>query len=418
MLTSRFHTIPRFAVPCTLGDFRTGLGALLARTPPVDAFGLAGRSAKFWTRSGRQALRLILTGLEMPRGSGVALPLFTDPSLAEAVVAAGHRPVFIDVDPNSLTIDPQSLDAARGKFSAVVIVHLFGHLADLPALTSAAGGAAIVEDTAHAPLSFWNGRMAGEFGLASFYSFASTKYWPAGGGGMAVVHDRDLAARVARQVGFLAAPSRAREMQSLALQAAKTVVFHRCAYGLLGKPLRRWVERLALLEPSLDLTAIERPHAAVALRQASRFAARVQRQRANSLRLLSRLAEAEDVVLPREPFGATYNYHLFPVVLRSPEERAAVTAAMWKEFVDTSTIYSGSIELSRRFGYRGGCPVSESVAERLITLPNYAALTRPEIDAVAEAFLAALRSSRDSRYFFPLTQLGARVDSPREPSRA
>ena len=50
-------------------------------------------------------------------------------------------------------------------------------------------------------------------------------------------------------------------------------------------------------------------------------------------------------------------------------------AAMWAKFVDTSMIYSGVVKECRRFGYVGGCPVAESVADRLITLPNYAALT-------------------------------------------
>ena len=198
MLISRLHSIPRFALPYTSGDFAAALIALWHGTAPPDTFGLLGNSPKFWTRSGRQALRLLLTGLDLEPGSGVALPLFTDPSLAYAIAAAGHRPVFIDVDPQYITMDPRSLDAARGKFSAVVIVHLFGQVADIPGLLAAAGDVPVIEDAAHAPLSFLNGKMAGAFGLASFYSFASTKYWPAGGGGLAVVHDRNLAGKMAR----------------------------------------------------------------------------------------------------------------------------------------------------------------------------------------------------------------------------
>ena len=111
-------------------------------------------------------------------------------------MAAGHRPVFIDVDPCFLTIDPQSLECARGKFSAVVAVHLFGQLAEMPAVLAAARGVPVIEDSAHAPLSYWNASMAGSFGVATFYSFASTKYWPAGGGGLAVVNDTKPCAQV------------------------------------------------------------------------------------------------------------------------------------------------------------------------------------------------------------------------------
>jgi dTDP-4-amino-4,6-dideoxygalactose transaminase len=406
MLIPRLHAIPRFGLPYTCGDFAAGLLALFRATPPPDTFSLLGDSPKFWTRSGRQALRLLLTALDLEPGSGVALPLFTDPSLVGAIVAAGHRPVFIDIDPQFLTMDPKALDAASGTFSAVVIVHLFGHLADLPALLAAAGNAAVIEDAAHAPLSYLHNRMAGRLGLASFYSFASTKYWPAGGGGLAVVHNTTVARKLAGLVQSLSPPSHVEEFRNLILQGAKSAVFRRGLYGVIGKPLRRWAEQWALLEPCLDLSAIQRSYAAVARRQAMRFAQRVEMQRKNSLRLLSCLAAAKDVVLPEERRGARYNYHMFPVLLRDHQERAAVAAAMWERFVDTSTIYCGVVDECRRFGYRGGCPVAESVADRLITLPNHAALTTHDIDTVAQVFLASLEDWRNPQHSYPVLNFG------------
>jgi dTDP-4-amino-4,6-dideoxygalactose transaminase len=397
MTISRFHPIPRFALPYSPADFDAALRAIVQGAPPPHAFGLLGDSPRFWTRSGRQALRLLLEALELEPGAGVALPLFTDPSLVKAIAAAGHRPVFIDVDPQFLTLDPHSLKQAQGAFSAVLAVHLFGQLADMPAILAAAAGAPVIEDTAHAPLSYLHGRMAGRFGVANFYSFASTKYWPAGGGGLVIAHQANLARKLALAIPSLAPPSRLQELRSLAMQAAKAIVFHRRLYGLCGRPLRRWVEQWALLEPCLDLQAIQRSWAAVACRQALRFPPRVALQRANSLQLLSRLGAVEDVVLPWERPGAQYNYHLFPVLLRDREERSALMRSLWAKFVDTSRIYSGVVAEARRFGYQGGCPIAESVADRLITLPNHAALSSGDIDHVAQSFLSSLRSYRGPR---------------------
>ena len=420
MLTSRLHSIPRFALPYNKGHFAAGFAALFGAVPPPDTFDILGKSPKFWTSSGRQALRLLLTTLDLEPGSGVALPLFTDPSLVSAIAAAGHRPVFIDVHPQSLTMDPKSLLAASGQFSAVVIVHLFGHLADIPQLLAVAGNVPVIEDTAHAPLSFLNGRMAGEFGVASFYSFASTKYWPAGGGGMVTVHEPELARRMACAVAALRPPSLGRELPSLLMQAAKAVVFRPRFYGLFGRPMRRWAEDWALLEPRLDKSAIQRPHAAVARRQAELITLRVEQQRANSRRLLSLLETVDDVVLPRERLGARYNYHLFPVLLRDPAERAAIAEAMWTEYVDTSTIYSGAIEASRRLGYRDGCPVAESVAGRLLTLPNYATMTGAQIEMVAQLFLASVKSWRSKRPSYPfvnyMTRAGGKGEALASPA--
>jgi dTDP-4-amino-4,6-dideoxygalactose transaminase len=397
MSTSRLNSIPRFALPYTAADFTAALMALARPVPPPDAFGLLGNSPKFWTGSGRQALRLLLTALDLKPNSGVALPLFTDPSLVQAVVASGHRPIFIDIDPGFLTIDPEALGAVSNTFAAVVAVHLFGQLADMPAVMAIAGKRPVIEDAAHAPLSSLNGRRAGEFGLASFFSFASTKYWPAGGGGMAMIHDPAVAGAFAAAAASLSPPGRLQELRNVLMQGAKAAVFRRRCYGFIGKPMRRWAENWALLEPQLDLEAIPRPYAAVARRQASGFALRVEFQRANSLRLLSRLSSAEDVVLPIERMGARYNYHMFPVLLHDRRERDAVTSRMWRRHVDTSTIYSAVVEECRNYGYTGGCPVAESVAERLITLPNYAGLSGEDIDRVAEAFLLSLREWRSDR---------------------
>ena len=381
-------------MPYTVGDFTAGLVAMLGGSPPSRDFPLFGRAAKFWTSSGRQALRLLLESLALKPGSGIALPLFTDPSLCKAIAAAGHRPVFIDIDPRFLTLDPRSLERAEGRFSAVVAVHLFGQVADIPAILAVANGRPVIEDAAHAPLSYLGKREVGTFGAAAFYSFASTKYWPAGGGGLAVVNDARVAERLAREIPNLASPPWARELRNIFLQAAKAAVFSRPLYGVCGRPLRRWAEHWALLEPSLDLNAVQRPWAAVACRQALRMQGRVERQRTNSLRLLERIGAVDDVVLPQERSGTRYNYHLFPVLLRDCRERAAMSEALWNRFVDTSTIYSDVLTESARFGYMGGCPIAESVAIRLITLPNYASLADREIDSIAGMFLDALEAYR------------------------
>ncbi|HWB85965.1 MAG TPA: DegT/DnrJ/EryC1/StrS family aminotransferase [Bryobacteraceae bacterium] len=394
MPASRFNSIPRFALPYTLADFAAALRAIFFGGPPPETFKLFADRPKFWTRSGRQALRLLLGALRLKPGSGVALPLFTDPSLFRAIVTAGHRPVFIDVDPHFLTMNPEALEDARGTFSAVVAVHLFGQLAEIPAILDAAGNVPMIEDAAHAPLSYWNGRMAGRFGVAGFYSFASTKYWPAGGGGLAVVNDATLMRELPDAVQSLRPVSAIQELRHLILQAAKAIVFHQRLYGVFGRPMRSWAEKWALLEPCLDLKEIQSSWAAVACRQALRMPQRVRLQRANSLKLLARLGTVEDLVLPQERPGAQYNYHLFPVLLRNRAERTAVMAAMWDKFVDTSSIYSEVVKESRQFGYAGGCPVAESVADRLITLPNYASLTDQDIDSVAQAFLYSLRAYR------------------------
>jgi perosamine synthetase len=391
----RADTIPRFALPYGLVEFGRALPAIFdSGLPSPEPFAeLLGPGAKFWTGSGRQALWLILKALQLPPGAGVAVPLFNDLSVITAVAEAGFTPIFIDVD-QTLTMDPESLAAAKGRFQAMVPIHLFGNVARLPPLREAAGPVPFVEDTAHAPLSMIHGQRVGVHGAGSFYSFASTKYWPAGGGGLAVVNEPGIAARVAAMLSTFPRPSRFGELRNLLLQGAKAFVFRPPLYGTLGMALRSRLEKQGVLEPRLSRQTIQHHQAIVALHQARRFREIVTRQRENSLYLLSLLEPAEGVVLPLEWPGATYNYHIFGVLLADPEEREAVCAHMLARGVDTSRIYHNIVDHARSFGYCGGCPFAESVPRRLLTLPNYASLSRGQIERVAEVFLDGVARHR------------------------
>lgn len=392
----RDSTIPRFALPFEPGDFRTALGALLRREiPQPDAFaGLFPHSSLFWTASGRGALSLLLEALRLPPGAGVAIPLFTDTSVAEAVHAAGCRPIFVDVEEETLTMSAVALARTQQTFAAVLPAHLFGQAADIANLLRVAGGAPVIEDTAHAPYTYIGGKMAGEFGAACVYSFASTKYWPAGGGGLAIIHDSGLAESF-RLLNAGAPASRvAAELGNLFGLTFKALLFSRALYGPLAMRLRSWTDQRGLLEPRLETRRIAPSQAALALRQAALLPERVERQRRNSLALLSLLSHIEGVVLPRERPGARYNYHIFPVLVRDAEERSAIVAGMLSRGVDTSRIYYDVVEHSKRFGYISGCPVSESIATRLLTLPNYASLSEGDVGRVARCFEEAVDAYR------------------------
>lgn len=261
----RFDVIPRFALPYSLEDSFAALRALCRSqtVPPAPFDELLGRGAKFWAGSGRLGLWLILRAMRLPPGSGVALPLYNDLSVSTAVVGAGYRPVFIDVTEHTITMDPASLAAAAGKFSAVIAVHLFGNVADLRDIRRAAGPVPLIEDTVHAPLSRLHKEELGVSGIACFYSFASTKYWPAGGGGMLVVRDAELAAQVAEEAESLQRQSVLSEWKNLALQVAKAISFRRHLYGIIVMSIRSWAEKKAILEPELGHHRIQRHQAAV-----------------------------------------------------------------------------------------------------------------------------------------------------------
>jgi dTDP-4-amino-4,6-dideoxygalactose transaminase len=150
--------------------------------------------------SGTDALLLTLMALDIGAGDEVIVPANTFIASAEAVVLAGATPVFTDVSADTLLLTPAQLDAAvTRRTAAVIVVHLYGQMPDMDALTRRAGraGLVLIEDAAQAHGASWRGRRAGSFGRAGCFSFYPAKNLGAfGDAGAVVTDDAELAARL------------------------------------------------------------------------------------------------------------------------------------------------------------------------------------------------------------------------------
>ncbi len=140
--------------------------------------------------NGTDALELVLSALGIGPGDEVLVPANTFVATAEAVVTVGATPVFVDVDPGSLLITAEEIAAAiTPQTRAVMVVHLYGQIAemdDIMAVTNAAG-IHVVEDAAQAHGATFKGRRAGSFGTAATFSFYPGKNLGALGDGGAIV---------------------------------------------------------------------------------------------------------------------------------------------------------------------------------------------------------------------------------------
>jgi dTDP-4-amino-4,6-dideoxygalactose transaminase len=159
-----------------------------------------GCSEGIGVASGTDALVLALKALGLRDGDEVLVPAFSAPPTGVAIALAGARPVFVDIAPQTKNIDPRLIEermTSRSRF--LVVVHLYGCLADMPQLMAASErlGLILVEDCAQAHGAFLHGRMAGSWGQAGCYSFYPTKNLGGyGDGGMVVTDDAGLAQRL------------------------------------------------------------------------------------------------------------------------------------------------------------------------------------------------------------------------------
>jgi len=149
--------------------------------------------------SGTMALFLAVAAVGAGAGDEVIVPDLTFIASANAVLLAGAKPVLVDVDPRSLTVDPAAVERAiTPRTRAIMPVHVSGRSADMVALQAIAKrhGVALVEDAAEALLSFRRGRHLGTFGALGCLSFSPNKSITTGQGGMVLTDDPALAQRV------------------------------------------------------------------------------------------------------------------------------------------------------------------------------------------------------------------------------
>jgi dTDP-4-amino-4,6-dideoxygalactose transaminase len=149
--------------------------------------------------SGTSALHLALVAAGIGTGDEVIVPSFTFAATANAVATTGARPVFADIDPVTFCMDPRSVASlVNPRTVGMVPVHLYGQMADMPALNKLAERHSlfVLEDAAQAHGAMQLGRPAGSLGHAGAFSFYATKNMTTGEGGMVVTGDAEFARRV------------------------------------------------------------------------------------------------------------------------------------------------------------------------------------------------------------------------------
>jgi perosamine synthetase len=146
------------------------------------------------------ALHLSLMALGVGRGDRVAVTAYSWPATANVIVLCGAEPVFVDIDPATYNMAPAALEQAlaRQPVKAVMPVHTFGNMADMPRILDIAEkhGVPVVEDAACALGAEMNGRKAGAWGAMGCFSFHPRKAITTGEGGLVVTQDASLARRV------------------------------------------------------------------------------------------------------------------------------------------------------------------------------------------------------------------------------
>ena len=332
------------------------LGPMLPRFERAfaDRLGVEHASA---VSSGTAGLHLSLRAAGVGEGDEVVTSPFSFVASANAILYEGARPVFADIDPRTLNLDPDAARAAvTEKTAALLPVHIFGAPADTPAFEGF--GLPIVEDACEAlGAAHDDGTLVGTRGHPAVFAFYANKQMTTGEGGM-VVCDAATKERIDSERNQGRAPD----------------------MGWLDHDRLGFNYRMTDIQAALGIAQLERLDAMLADR------ARIAGWYAEALADL-------DVALPAELPGRSW----FVYVVRLPDgvDRDATIVALRDRGV-ASKPYLPAIHLfafyRERFGHRPGeFPVAEDVAARSIALPFFPALTEGEVAQVADALRAVLR---------------------------
>jgi perosamine synthetase len=378
-LPVRAALLPYGRQALTEDDVQAVLGVLrsdwLTTGPQVDAFERAvaravGAPHAVALASGTAALHGAMFAAGVGPEDEVIVPAVTFAASANAVLYQGARPVFADVRPETLNVDPADVEAKlTSRTRAIVAVDFAGQPADLDELRALARGhgLVLVEDAAHALGAEYRGRPVGALADLTTFSFHPVKHITTGEGGLAATGDAGMYARLRRFRNHgLETESHERHARGLEYSPMIDLGYN---YRLTDLGCALGLSQLARLEPMLK-----------------RRAEIAQRYRAE-------LGEEAGLMLPAVAADVRHAWHLFTILLDLPRLRAdrrTILAALRAENIGATVhyvpVYWHPYYEARGY-HRGLCPRAEWAFERLLTLPLFPTMTEADIEDV----LAAVR---------------------------
>ena len=322
--------------------------------PEVEAFehefaAVCGAPMAVGVGTGTDAIALVLMALGIGAGDEVVTTPLSAAYSSLAIMMAGARPVFADVDPQRLTLDPAGIEAAiTPRTRAILPVHLYGQPADMGAILAVAARhhLAVVEDCAQAHLATCGGRPVGTLGVAGAFSFYPTKNLGAlGDGGAVVTGDAQLAARIRRL-----------------RNGGQTTRYQHDEFGVNSR--------------------LDEIQAAVLRERLAFLPAWTETRRALARQYRRALAGAPVEVPPE--LDAGHVYHLFPVL---SADRARLQQHLAAHGIETLIHYPLPIPRQPALAAArpSPCPHADRVCQRVVSLPLYPSLPAETVQAVADA---------------------------------
>jgi dTDP-4-amino-4,6-dideoxygalactose transaminase len=344
------------------GYLTSGLGAGPVVTQFESNFAkFAGAKHAIAVNTGTAALHAAIAAVGVKSGDEVILPSFTFVATAEAVVLAGGKPVFADIDPETYNIAPAAIEkAVTKKTKALVPVDLYGLSADMKPIREIAAkhALAVVEDAAQAHGLTYKGKPPGAFADAACWSLYASKNMTTGEGGVVTTND-DKTAEVVKMV---------RTHGEKAKYASEILG---CNY------------RMSEIQAAIGVVQLEKLPSFVAKRQE------------NAQSLTEILSKSDKLCLPAEPKGGKHSWYLYTARLYNGTETARnrLLDELHKKGIGAEAYYVNPVHqmpyYQNSFGMQK-LPETEKAAKQVFSLPVHPGVTAEQVEFIGKMVLQLL----------------------------
>lgn len=364
--------ITRFNYGYSLRDAWHGIQQITAPDEPTaePLTGLFPGAALHLVSSARMGISYALQSFDLKPGARVGVQPYTCSSVLSAIVTAGCRPLFIDIN-DQLTLDTADLQRKVSAIDALIVTHTFGIPANVQLIRQLAGHLPIIEDCAHAFPGQRDGDLLGSFFDMAVFSFGNGKFPSMGGGGLLVINQPAYAQRVATLLNNLKTLGLAHELLFIGKRLANALVHSRTGERLLYRLISDRItvhknERVSAV-PARD----HRPYRIIGAalnRQFAQFDALARRQRMNARYLINRHRHAYKLL------GDS-----FSVVLLT-DRRNELYGFLRQRGIGAGKHFQHALIWAVQFGYRpGDCPAFERLVGQVLTLPCHYGLTNTDL---------------------------------------
>ena len=307
--------------------------------------------------NGTVALQMAIRALNLPKGGNIITTPFTWISSTSSILWEGYKPRFVDIDPNTLNIDPKKIEESIDEDTvAILAVHVFSNPCAIEEIKAIANkhDLKIIYDAAHAFGVNYRGKDVSVYGDVSIHSYHATKVYNTGEGGSIISADKKLMERIDH-------------IRTCGLNSKKEIV----TVGTNAK--------VHEITACIGLTNLEIVDKSIEYRK------NLYHKYVKGLEPLL----IEGKINLQKFKDESYNYSYFPVIFRNENTVLEVNELLKGELIMARRYFYPSLN-ELKWGYGQSCPISEDISKRILCLPSHDRVTDEDVDIICQRIREAI----------------------------